>query len=188
MTVAQTEAKPYADSTGTGQNSLGIEVPVVPPFWFGPQTWNLVFYLILAVSVGFGLFSLAVSGSWLDALVYFFLTLLGTAFLGIAFISFVVMPLFMKHQERLREARRMAALAEKAAAIERAEREKAERFRSMRASLADAPAGGLNAVFSALKEDDEEDGPPALAPSPTATPPPVEDQASSLRRMMAANQ
>lgn len=185
MTLAQTETQSYAESTGPGQNSLGIEVPVVPPFWFGPQTWNLVYYGILAVSVAFGLFALVVSGSWLDALVYFFLTLLGTAFLGIAFISFVVMPLFMKHQERLREARKLAALAEKAAAIEKVEREKAERFRTIRANLADSPAATLDTIFG--QPEVATDATVAVSP-PKAAPQPVEDQASSLRRMMAASQ
>lgn len=185
MTVAQTETQKYADSPGPGQNSLGIEVPVVPPFWFGPQTWNLVYYGILAVSVAFGLFSLVISGSWLDALVYFFLTLLGSAFLGIAFISFVVMPLFLKHQERLREARRLTILAEKAAEIEKVEREKAERFRTLRANLADAPAATLDTIFSQSEVDAE---PAAAVASPNAAPQPVEDQAASLRRMMAASQ
>ncbi|MBI1293837.1 hypothetical protein GC175_02615 [bacterium] len=185
MTVAQPETQQYADSTGPVQNSLGIEVPVVPPFWFGPQTWNLVYYGILAISVAFGLFSLVISGSWLDALVYFFLTLLGTAFLGIAFISFVVMPLFLKHQERLREARRLAILAERAAEIERVEREKAERFRTVRANLADAPAATLDNIFSQPEVNTDQT---AAVSSPKAEPRSVEDQASSLRRMMAASQ
>ena len=183
MTVAH-ETQSYADSTGPGQNSLGIEVPVVPPFWFGPKTWNLVYYGILAISIAFGLFSLVVSGSWLDALVYFFLTLLGTAFFGIAFISFVVMPLFLKHQERLREARRLAVLAEKAAEIEKAEREKAERFRTLRSSLANSPAATLDTIFS--QPDGANEHIAGVSPAKTA-PPPVEDQASSLRRMMAAS-
>ncbi len=183
--TAQTDGQHYTESTGVRQNSLGIEVPVVPRFWFGPETWNLVYYAVLILSVGFGFVTYVVSGSLIDALLYFFITLVGTAFLGIAFISFVVMPLFMKHQERLREARRLAVLAERAAAIEQMEREKAERYRSVGANFAHGDtAPNLSGAFL----DTEDDSTLPNTPSPASQSLTIEDQAASLRRIMAAKQ
>jgi hypothetical protein len=181
MAVTPPDSQSYAQSSNLLDNSLGIEVPLVPPFRFGPDSWNLLYYMILGVSLLFGFLAFASSGSWSDALLYFLISLLGTTFLGISFLSFVIMPLFLKHRERVLEARRAAVLAAKAAAIERNEQMLAERHRTMAANLRADTSAQNHAVFTGQESTAE----PTNAPLP-ATNPTVEDQASSLRRMVDA--
>lgn len=188
MAATPPDSQSCAQSSNLLDNRLGIEVPVVPPFRFGPDSWNLLYYMILGVSLLFGFLAFASSGSWSDALLYFLISLLGATFLGISFLSFVIMPLFLKHRERVLEARKAAVLAAKAAAIERNEQILAERHRMMAASLHANAAAQNHAVFAEqeLTNEPAEDK-PATDPSP-ATRPTVEDQASSLRRMMGAGE
>lgn len=182
MSANTPDSQTYAQSPNLLENNLGIEVPVVPPFRFGPDSWNLIFYMILAVSLLFGFMAFASTGSWSDALLYFFISLLGTTFLSVSFLSFVIMPLFLKHRERVIAARKAAELATKAAEIERAEQMLAERYRTRPASNQGAdPSLHNQVVFSEQESPDA----PVSAAQPAAKPA-VEDQASSLRRMVGA--
>jgi hypothetical protein len=160
---------------------LGIEIPIVPPFRFGPETWNWIYYAILGTSLLIGLLALLSSGSVVDALLFSFISLMGTAFLSIAFLSFVIMPLCVSHHRRMVEARRAAVLASKAAAIEKLEREKAERYRTTVAQFQDE-------VLSAGLFDNESSSKDRHKPATDSSrdsKPTAEDQASSLRRMVA---
>lgn len=179
MAVSPKESQSYAQSPNLLDNNLGIDVPVVPRFPFGPDSWNLIYYLILGVSLLFGFLAFASSGSWTDALLYFLVSLLGTTFLGISFLSFVIVPLFLKHRERVLNARKAALLAAKAAAIERNEQMLAERHLMMTANLHAQPADQTHAMFTEQEPMAELTGAPHPVSRPT-----VEDQASSLRRMV----
>jgi hypothetical protein len=183
MAVTPQESQTYAQPANLLENNLGVKVPVVPPFRFGPDSWNLIYYMILGVSLLFGVLAFTSSGSLSDALLYFLVSLLGTTFLSVSFLSFVIVPLFLKHRERVLEARKAAVLAEKAAAIERHEQMLAERHRIMTANLQAGAPDQNHSVLTGQEWAEEPTSVPQSAAKPT-----VEDQASSLRRMVGAGQ
>jgi hypothetical protein len=180
MTIAQS----YPDGDGSKPQNLGEESPVIRPFRISPATLNLFYYAILGISLSLSVVSFVSSGSLYHALLYFFVSFLGTAFLGMAFLSFVIVPLCIKQHERAKEAQIAAIRAARIAAIERAEQEKAERFHIMMAS--NTLAGGESSLQGAapeaagVKAEKKMDGESSKAAT-------VEDQAASLRRMMAAD-
>lgn len=175
MAVSQAEAQPYPVAGDTG-NEPGAMVPAVPAFRFGPEAWNWLFYAALAVSFLFGFMALLNSGSVVDALLYFFISLLGTAILSISFVSFVLMPLCVKHHRRVVEAKRAAVLASRAAAIAQYEREKSERYAILLSQLEN---DGAQPTTAGTETPDAHSG-DAMGREAA-----VEDQASSLRRMVA---
>jgi hypothetical protein len=181
MTIAQT----YPEGDGSKTQDLGEEIPVIRPFRISPATLNLYYYAILGISLSLSVATFVSSGSLYHALLYFFVSFMGTAFLGMAFLSFVIVPLCIKQHERAKEAQIAAIRAARIATIERTEQEKAERFHMMMAS--NALAGGESspqgaapeaAGFKAEKLKTGEESTKAAT---------VEDQAASLRRMMAAD-
>lgn len=181
MTVAHTEPQPPEISVEEAAR-LGIEIPSIPAFYFGPTTWNYLYYAILGISTVIGMAAFVQTGEVTDGLFYFFFSLLGTAVLGIFFLSSVVIPLYMKHYERLVEARKAALRAAQIAAIERAEEERAQRQKYSLGRHDQGEGGDLNAAFQETGDESELPSQPAI-PAANA----VEDQASSLRRMVATH-
>ena len=159
------------------ENESSHNVSSVPPFRFGPATWNLLYYAILGASLLVGFLALLNGAPAVDALLYFFVALIGTAFLGITFLSFVVAPLYIKSYERAVRARREALRRAKIMAIEREERMHAERYRGFPSQSDEGTEVEMDETFTQATDTVQPDG--------TASPV-MEDQASSLRRMVAA--
>ncbi len=179
MAVAQMDPQAYPDITREEAAELGIEIPDMPAFQFGPAAWNYLYYAILGLSMTIGFVAFVNTGDLATGLIYFFFSLLGTAILGILFLSSVVIPLCVKEYERGVAAHKAAIRAAQVAAMERAKEERvANQEFAGRRSLTPPPTG-LDEAFA-----DVGTGPEAAKPEKA----PVEDQASSLRRMVAAHQ
>ncbi|GEM_PF-3696732 len=115
MTVAQPSMPssspgktPPEKTAGTGNPEKAV---YRPPLAISPGTWNWIYWSILMVSFTVSLATLVSSGDWAQALLRFFVVLLGLSFLAVAFVGVVVVPLQRQAYERTLEARR-AALAE----------------------------------------------------------------------------
>lgn len=152
-----------------------FQVPPPPPF--GPATWNYVYYAILAFSLLIGLLTLLNGGGVLDALLRFFIALLGSAMLSVAFLTFVVIPLHVRRYERLVEAQRAA----QAEALEK--QAQSRRSKSQRETVYPEPSVPDTEPLedaSTLDEAESSSAVPGHYPEPSH-----DDQASSLRRMVA---
>lgn len=179
-----------------GQQTASDGQPI-PPIRFGPKEWNLLYYAILIFSLLVGLVTFVSGASVADALLRFLVTLFSSALLGISFLSFVVMPLHMKHYEALIKAQKEAARRKRAELqndnyfVDMEEMDEFEPEDSTSAEVTtdqeapldeDATDQDLETIIALQRKLN-----PNFAPSSASGQQPVvEDQASSLRRMVAA--
>ncbi|MCL4832977.1 MAG: hypothetical protein KJZ86_11065 [Caldilineaceae bacterium] len=162
-TTIQTSQSAGGDRAN-GQSDAGIH----PPAPFGPSTWNTLYYVCMAATIVVGLGTVLNGGGWTDAILRMFVTLLGGSVLAIAFLTFVIIPLHVRHYENLVAAQKEAQVA----AREKAEQEKVQANEGEEPASEDSPEPSFSS---------------SVASSPTGPrPAPAhEDQASSLRRMAA---
>lgn len=148
------------------------ESALPPPAPFGPSTWNSFYYACILATIAVGLGSIVSGGTWTDAVVRMFVTLLGGSMLALAFISFVIIPLHVKRYEHILAARQAAQ--EAAAAKQNAdETEDEEAFTAP--SFAQATESGDGPLPDSETNLREERATPNGHES--------NDQAASLRRM-----
>lgn len=145
------------------KNNLPVSAP------FGPSTWNILYYLCIAITAFVGVGTILNGGMWIDALVRMFVTLLGGSMLVMAFITFVVVPLHVRHYENVAAAQKAARIA---ARTQEAQAREEKKNRTGRGNQAQA---GEPAFDSEKK-----------SPADTSfTERSHDDQAASLRRMAA---
>lgn len=148
------------------------ESALPPPAPFGPSTWNSFYYACILATIAVGLGTIVSGGSWTDAVVRMFVTLLGGSILALAFISFVIIPLHVKRYEQILAARQ-AALEEATAAQDTDETEDEEAVAAP--SFAQASESGDGPLPDSEANLREERATPNGHVS--------NDQAASLRRM-----
>ncbi len=158
---------PVPAKTATVPNEQNA-LPALP---FGPTTWNRLFYTCVAAAALVGGGTILNGGVWTDAILRIFVTLLGSSILVIAFLTFVIVPLHVKHYQNLIAAQQAAL---QAAREKRAQEKEAEQIA---ADEADAALMNMNepSFFPDL------DGLLPESRSQRAQ----DDQAASLRRMAA---
>jgi len=152
-----------AEDTPQQKNNL----PEVAPF--GPPTWNILYYVCIAVTAFVGVGTILNGGMWTDALVRMFVTLLGGLMLVMAFITFVVVPLHVRHYENVATAQKAARLAARA---------NEEHAREEKRNQAGRSNPGLAGEFAFDSEPGSQTGGSHTERSHN-------DQAASLRRMAA---
>lgn len=191
MTVAQPSVPSSPAKHPTGSTTPGQKSPAAPayrpPLAIGPSTWNKIYWAILATGFVVALATLAAGGSWLQAILRFFVVLFGLSFLAMAFVSTVIAPLQRRAYEEMLAARQAALAAAQAAQKEKEEDDSedtpddatppdAELVRLVEEGKVSAEelAGLLAALQRTSNSTPETDTPQS----------PAEDQAAGLRRML----
>lgn len=165
------------------------DVPAKPPLSLSPASWNALYFSILGGSFLLGFLSLLNGHTLYMALFIFFVALVTLFLLTVGFVSFIVIPLQVRHYQRLVDAVRRQAEAELRSRMRKAE-EDSLAMREERMGLMGGQGLDLSSAFMhrELDERDVEFREPTTGSHPNGAGPSrdgVADQAASLRKMMA---
>jgi hypothetical protein len=163
-------------------------VPAKPPFSLGPAGWNALYFSILGGSFLLGFFSLLNGHTLYMAMVVFFIALVIMFLLTVSFVSFIVIPLQVRHYQRLVDAVRQQAEAELRSRMRKAEQDSLA-LREERMNVLNGQSLDLSSAFRhKIEQDGAEFMEPNLGARTNGAAPSrdsVADQAASLRKMMA---